>query len=387
MTAGAPAFAQRSQSRITPATPTAAKSSTPVAPAPKPGPTISGHGPMTTAGLTPSATADVKDGSVEYHLTGEPAILSKHVRKQAGYGDVKGKLIHHGIKVTDWDQKRIGDCWLVSGVSAVAQKNPQLVKDAIKSNNDGTYTVRLYVRDAQREQKDPRAPLVPVYVKVNDKVPLMDGKQIYAKGHNTHTNELWPAIVEKAAAQLRGGNYKKVVGGWGYVSMEMLTGQKADRYDTRPSKSDQLFDVMKTASLEGRPMVAGTFSKKEFEARLETIRKMDPQSPALREILDLGGKAHTMQIRGVVHGHAYTVLGVRETNGEKEVVLRNPWGKFEPPKGGFGHHRVERNGDGIFAMPMKHFALVFRGVDVGTFSGPSPTAKLRNFASPSQPQN
>jgi len=340
---------------------------------------------MTTAGLSPSATAETRGETTQYHLSGEPNILGKHVRKQAAYSDVKGKLISHGIKVTDWDQKRIGDCWLVSGVSAVAQKNPKLVEDAIRSNNDGTYTVRLFVRDTQREKTDPQAPLVPVYVKVNNKLPLMNGKQIYAKGHNTHTNELWPAIVEKAAAQLRGGDYKKIQGGWGYVSMEMMTGQKADRYSTVPAKYGELFDVMKSASVEGRPMVAGTFSKKEFEDRLETIRKMDPEAPVLRQLLDLGGKAHTMRIRGIVHSHAYTVLGVRETNGEKEVVLRNPWGKFEPPKDGLGHHRVERGGDGIFAIPMKHFALIFRGVDIGKFAGPSPTAKVPAQAPASQP--
>src|SRR4029079_2342673 len=123
----------QSSNGVGPARPAAAARSRAATTKPKLGP-INGPRPMATARLSPSATAEPRGETTQYHLSGEPNILGKHVRKQAAYSDVKGKLISHGIKVTDWDQKRIGDCWLVSGVSAVAQKNPKLVEDAIRSN-------------------------------------------------------------------------------------------------------------------------------------------------------------------------------------------------------------------------------------------------------------
>ena len=34
-------------------------------------------------------------------------------------------------------------------------------------------------------------------------------------------------------------------------------------------------------------------------------------------------------IDGIAQGHAYSLLSVREEDGQQLVQLRNPWGKFE----------------------------------------------------------
>ena len=57
---------------------------------------------------------------------------------------------------------------------------------------------------------------------------------------------------------------------------------------------------------------------------------------------------------GLYGDHAYTLLAVEERNGERGVVVRNPWGRGEP--------RADARDDGIFWMPMKQFQQYFVGV-------------------------
>jgi hypothetical protein len=35
------------------------------------------------------------------------------------------------------------------------------------------------------------------------------------------------------------------------------------------------------------------------------------------------------EIRGLIPGHAYSVIAAKEANGHKLLNIRNPWGRFE----------------------------------------------------------
>lgn len=65
-----------------------------------------------------------------------------------------------------------GDCYFIGAISAVAQRSPELVRNAITELPDGNFKVRLY---QPREDRAGRSRLVAVDVIVDKKVPTMKG--------------------------------------------------------------------------------------------------------------------------------------------------------------------------------------------------------------------
>lgn len=207
----------------------------------------------------------------------------------------------NGIQASDVRQGAIADCYLASALAAVANANPDAIRKAIKDNGDGTYTVTFYEVSwdgTKREHK----------VDVDADLPFQGDMPAYAKSTEIVDGkpwmELWPSILEKAYAQWK-GSYDAI--GHGGVSgdvMEALTGKRSRQHSTS-SDSDQLWEKMKKATEEKKPMTAGTGDK-------DDPRYKDPKA-------------------GVYGWHAYTVLGVYEKKeGDKiqrYVTLRNPWAK------------------------------------------------------------
>lgn len=118
---------------------------------------------------------------------------------------------------TDINQGDMGDCWVLSGLGAIAMANPQLLESDIRANANGTYTVTLY--------KDGK----PVEITVTDTVPYnSQGGWDYPYAHDLNGNDGWAMIYEKAYAELQGG-YRNIEGGFGDISMSALTGQPGNR--------------------------------------------------------------------------------------------------------------------------------------------------------------
>ena len=74
----------------------------------------------------------------------DPAVLPADKDKLEQQTVKGGKLFVDGVKGTDPRQNYIGDCYLASGISSLAASSPDVIKNAIKDNHDGTYTVRFY---------------------------------------------------------------------------------------------------------------------------------------------------------------------------------------------------------------------------------------------------
>lgn len=226
----------------------------------------------------------------------DPYGYQKNDRGAALYGP-------DGIKASDVKQGYIADCYFASSMCAVAGSKPDAIRQAIKDNNDGTFTVRFFELDWQgkrsvhNETVDADLPSygdMPAYAKSAE---VVDGKQWM---------ELWPSILEKAYAAWKGSYEAMGHGGAAGDVMTALTGQPSSQTTTQgPGDADPLWARMKKASAEGKPMTAGTGSE-------EDERYKDPKA-------------------GVYGWHAYTVLGVEETkDGDKPkrmVTMRNPWGK------------------------------------------------------------
>jgi hypothetical protein len=225
----------------------------------------------------------------------------------------------------DVRQGAIGNCYFPAALASVAHTSPQVIKDMIKKNEDGTYTVRFY-ENGNRSR--------PVNIKVDGDLYVRSwGGPIYGGSLGGSTSkesmELWYPLIEKAYAQWK-GSYDAIGNGGssGRVMSEVLG--RGQGYEWVSAGSEQrLFDRIKRDIDRGVPVAAGTHGSDQASVYTNT---------------------------GVYANHAYSVLGVEEKNGEKFVKLRNPWGQSE-----YGN---DGKNDGFFSLPMKEFTKLYSSLYV-----------------------
>ncbi len=255
----------------------------------------------------------------------DPLVLKKH-RTEAAWTPVgpDAKLYVDGINADDVTQGYIGNCYMMSGLSSVAAANPDLIKNAMKDNGDGTYTVRFY--EGVGEGGRPKA----VSVTIDSDLPLSaGGGREY--GMAREKNELWVPLMEKAFAKWKGGYERIGAGGSASDIFDALSG-KASRWDeVKDVKPDTLYKQIQTATAHHQPIAAGTFSEDDKNVHYDGT--------------------------GVHGDHFYTVLGASEEGGVKYVQLRNPWGESEPGNDG--------KDDGIFKLPLADFTKLYENIEFG----------------------
>jgi calpain-15 len=122
---------------------------------------------------------------------------------------------------------------------------------------------------------------------------------------------MWVLLLEKAYAKLH-GNYWTLRGGFANEGMIDLTGCPSTNYDfTKPSvikmiENGDLFKEMIRFDEQGYLLSASTPGEDRWT-----------------------GKNAEVPAGGLVPGHAYSVIQVREALGNRLVNIRNPWGRFE----------------------------------------------------------
>lgn len=221
----------------------------------------------------------------------------------------------------DVRQGAIGNCYFPAAMAAVAHTSPAAIKDMIKQNPDGTYSVRFYENGNKSR---------PVQVKVDgDLYVRAFGGPIYggSLGGPTTKNEmeLWFPIIEKAYAQWK-GSYD-TIGNGGHSSdvMEAVLGRDGSSMYVSSGNLDAVFNTIKKNVDAKQPVAAGTYHD---EARYTNT--------------------------GVYGDHAYTIMGYEQQGNERFVVLRNPWGESEPAGNGAN--------DGIFKLKLEEFAKLYQNV-------------------------
>ncbi|MDO8519327.1 MAG: C2 family cysteine protease [Deltaproteobacteria bacterium] len=227
------------------------------------------------------------------------------------YKRLPGVLIRDNISADDINQGSIGDCYFLAALSSVANSNPAFIRESIRMNADGTYTVRFF-----RQGK-------PIYVRVDGDIPQTRwGTPIY--GTSTDSGELWVSIMEKAYAKLQLGYHQINKGGYPEEALRVLTGIGTKVKFILDDHPDKIYSILKKSLGKGRSVVASTYgANKKFERN------------------------------GVIGHHAYTVLRVYEKNGMKYVELRNPWGHKE------WNGSADGANDGTFSMPIAEFQKYF----------------------------
>ncbi len=242
------------------------------------------------------------------HTSGNPSLP---LLSTARYGHVDGQLFLRGkgdqrdIDIEDVRQGKVGDCYFMSSLAALAKSNPEAVRQMIRDNGDGTYTVTFHQRRLPWEPG--RGEFRKVEVTVTDELPLIEGRLAFAAFGDSKEKkqELWAALIEKAYATYRGG-YGISEGGWPANAMETLTGQNST---SRPSKHVSLPELANHLA-HGDVIAASTLPDSKNGATGEI-----PRASAGSALINDG----TLKA-----SHSYTVIGVDVD--ANTVTIRNPWG-------------------------------------------------------------
>eukprot|EP01091_Cochliopodium_minus_P012841 TRINITY_DN3997_c0_g1_i1.p1 TRINITY_DN3997_c0_g1~~TRINITY_DN3997_c0_g1_i1.p1 ORF type:complete len:524 (-),score=168.81 TRINITY_DN3997_c0_g1_i1:46-1617(-) len=248
------------------------------------------------------------------------------------------KLIDGIIEPGDILQGNLGDCYLLSALSILAEYPKRMEKIfVIHELRRGIFCTRLYLDG------------IPTNVMVDDFIPCLRGTNEAAFSQN-HEDELWVIMMEKIYAKCYGG-YEKIEGGITGDALSDLTGAPYSIYKTKEKdpSPEQLWKIM-------------------LDARKRTyfIAASVPDDP----------EQDLMKLLGLVEGHAYAVLDVKQVGELKLVQIRNPWGNSTEWTGDYSDGsklwteslkqqvHYENKGDGKFWMSFEDFIKYYDDVTI-----------------------
>jgi hypothetical protein len=203
-----------------------------------------------------------------------------------GYSLFKDK-----IETNDVKQGVIGNCYLMSSLSSMAQ-NIQNIKSIFKTqtvSQNGLYEIYYYEGKVKK------------IIFIDDYIPVTWNQNnfFFAKPNG---EEAWVLLLEKAFAKYEGG-YTNIIGGRPVDVLKFFTGSHSDFFEIE--KLD-IWSVLTQVFEKGHVVCAGS---KYFEGEM-------------------------LSPNGIVRNHSYSVIQAKEFKFEeisslKLVQLRNPQGKYE----------------------------------------------------------
>ncbi|CAE8583774.1 unnamed protein product, partial [Polarella glacialis] len=279
---------------------------------------------------------------------------SKSPGRGQGVFDKPGLKIVADINPNDVNQGGVGDCWLLSAISALAEfdtaittlfkKRPDLHLPPSDAFNK--YTISLYDLESW----------APVDVVIDERLIWDEERGDLLGCKPGSQGDLWPSLIEKAVAAHCGG-WDKIDGGQCTHAWRILTGCKEvytiakhgyvykcmGAYNPNENRWEQLSNSphdgfqgmwpMKWPDVGGGGGLHLTCNQDEVFGRMCAW-------DAANFIMGAGTRAgsDTDKSDGIVDGHAYTVLaciGNAGGAGFDMVKMRNPWGKQEFECGGW----------------------------------------------------
>jgi hypothetical protein len=275
-----------------------------------------------------------------------------------GIGDEPNLKIIGDVDPSDINQGSVGDCWLLSGISSLAEFDGAVKRLFRKTKNldkmpfdDGPnmYTITLWDLATWKE----------VDINVDERlctIPNGNGQLLGAKP--SEDGELWVCILEKALAAHCGG-WDKITGGQCTHAWALMTGCKQQytirknettgkyecllKYDPYKKKwakhANSPHDGDKNMWRSAWPQVGGGGDmEKEFDEE-ELFLKLCAWD-GVNYIIGAGtsGTSDKHSTGGMVDNHAYSVITcVNDVAGTgiDLIKVRNPWGQGEIEDGYF----------------------------------------------------
>jgi len=187
-----------------------------------------------------------------------------------------------GPQYNDIRQGAVGDCYFVASLAALADTDPEIIRQLVAPLGDGTCAVRFYRGGTS------------VFVRIDADLPTYSGGSLaYAK--LTASGETWVAMVEKAYAFFRYGenSYSSLNWGWMADPTEEITNVATSMTWTTDMTAASLFSYIQGSLANGHAMTIGS------------------KSTAFGPI---------------VGSHAYMIKSAQVVNGTSYVTVYNPWG-------------------------------------------------------------
>jgi hypothetical protein len=187
-----------------------------------------------------------------------------------------------GPTVNDINQGALGDCWILAGLGAIANENPNIIRANVVDFGDGTYGVRL--RNS--------------FYRVDNDLPVADfGESFLNYTALGQGGSLWVSIIEKAYTHYR------VPGANSYFSIE----------------GGFTFDLYEAFRLDAGFLVFGQFGNAASLGAAIKLAVDNGQAPTI----GIDNPSTPM----LLADHQYIVLGYN-VNGSgqlTDVIMRNPW--------------------------------------------------------------
>jgi hypothetical protein len=153
-----------------------------------------------------------------------------------------------GVDFKDMEQGRLGDCFLLAALVAIAMRRPEIIINMftdveLLEGKTPVYTVKFMMNGKETK------------VAVNDMVPVeKSGRAYFANGKR---GAAWPMILEKAYAKAF-GNYQKLNGGYGADVFKNVLNAPVTGIVNRRMSAQDLFDKIKEGVDNKFIMGAGT---------------------------------------------------------------------------------------------------------------------------------
>jgi hypothetical protein len=254
------------------------------------------------------------------------------------FGDSKGN-----VSVSDIQQGKRPVCYFLSALAGLAYHRPQDVKELVKDNNDGTFTVTF-----------PGLPPNKRVIKVEE--PPKEITDFYI--HKGRNNSIWVPVVLSAISKywsknglLRFFKSRQDAANYGgaWEGIEIVTGHVADFMAVPLNTNDKIFTRISTAIDQRKLVSVSTFGKgnmnpkKEGEFRLSNV-------------------------------HVLTVLSTDPYR--KTITIRDPYGYLKVVDKN-GNLRDDYSTDGVFTVDMPTFRKYFMDIAIETDKKSNFISRLR----------
>merc|ERR1712166_1089967 len=302
-----------------------------------------------------------------------------------GVADVPTIRLMYDADPSDVTQGRVGDCWLLSAISSLAEFNGAIHKifqktfersqlSVLPEEQSNTYTVTLHdlpsgtAKDLQIDER---------------LCNRADGSGLLGAQPSV-SGELWVPYLEKAVAAHCGG-WDKIDGGTSTHAWRILTGCEAQytiKKDARGAfkaygaynPNDNKMEDLENSPHDGFsalwpmkwPQVGGGGGMNMGLTSDQLFERMCAWEDAgfmMAAGTKVGSDTNTTD--GIVDGHAYSILDVENDVGAGKfdmIKVRNPWGSGEMQNG-----KWDDDGPGWKEHPHVKAALNPLGIDDGIF--------------------